>query len=54
MTFSYFDVLFSEVILPLASYIGLPLESLLCGFFPSTLTHPIKTRRAQGRAALQL
>lgn len=30
------------------------LKSLLCGFLPSILTHPVKTKRAQGCAALQL
>lgn len=55
MTFSYFDALF-EMILPLISYIWLHSLSTVPALWlpPSALTHPMKTKQAQGYAALQL
>lgn len=55
MTFSYFHVLF-ETVLPLRSYIWLHSLSRVSALWlsPSALTHPMKTKQAQGYAALQL
>lgn len=55
MTFSYFEVLF-EIILPTISYIWLHSLSRVSAlwFSPSAHTHPLKTKQAQGYAALQL
>lgn len=55
MTFSYFDVLF-EIILPLISYIWLHSLSGVSALWLSLSAprHPMKTKQAQGYAALQL